>query len=358
MNPNNFVNIVGYQLEKVHTGVIKYIFEDSNIDIESKYTIIKKMFNFSNCEIDFYYEDISYIKCFPEYSFGRNTRVDLVIKIKLKDESEKFLVIEMKVHSIPYEEQFERTYKKCEECFKDNARYFLFVLGSSQVSLIPRKTHNFKVCMLNEIINIFEGILSLKNNFIYNSWLESLDEEIQRKNEIVNHLRNTSDLYDDYFWDRSYWNSLGYRTWFPLLYYIYNELRKEFDKDKTWNIYSGNNNPVMNWEEGWIFKNINGYDIEFYWEFNYEKLLLKIFNKEKKMPKDELFILKRELFEICKEVTKNCDKTQNREGIYISVCKWEFNFRKDSIKDIAESTNKIINEIHCKLKDFNYSVST
>lgn len=108
---NNFVSLVGYQLEKVHTGVIRWVLDskNTNIPVATKHEILRRIYKMTNNPINFHVNEISAISCFPEYSFGRKRKIDLVVKIDLFQKPTKYIVIEMKVDSIPYSEQLEGT---------------------------------------------------------------------------------------------------------------------------------------------------------------------------------------------------------------------------------------------------------
>ncbi|AZR71960.1 hypothetical protein BBF96_00195 [Anoxybacter fermentans] len=345
----NFVNIIGYQFEKVHTGVLRWLLDSKNrvVSIEQKYEILKRIYRICGKKIDFDQHEIANITCIPEYSFGRRRKIDLVVKIDLFKNCTKYLVIEMKVDSIPYERQLEGTYidfMQNKNCDNNDVIFLLFLFGASQVwkGLNPQ---GFVVFRLNEIIEVFSK-LDINEN-IYRDWIKALKEEDIRKNNIELNIDKTKNI-----WDGDYWKDKGYRIWFPLFYYIYNELRKTSKRFEEWDIYSGQNNPVMNWSKGWLEKNFFGSKIYFYWEFNYEAFVLKVMlDEENKMSQNNLKKLRSKIVKICEPESNGIGyQTQNRYGTYNSIYKWKFNFKEKSFSEIMIETDRILDRIHPQLE--------
>lgn len=346
---SNFVNIVGYQLEKVHTGVIRWLldFNNNEISLEQKYEVLRRIFKMCNINITFTIDNIKNIICIPEYSLGRSRKIDLVVKIDLIKNRTKFLVIEMKVDSIPYENQLIGTYDdfiEANECNKDDILFLLFLFGTSQVCLIP-PLHGFHMFRLQEILEVFSGHNIEKG--VYKDWIQALRDEDLRRTCIIQNISVTTEI-----WDDEYWKEKGYRTWFPLFYYIYHELKRYSKRVYEWNIYSGQNNPVMNWKKGWLEKNVLGGKVHFYWEFNYEDFVLKVMlNEDDKLSRDNLNILRKKVIDICKNVgVAPGNQTQNRYGLYNSIYKWKYNFKTMDLSDIMQKVESIIDNIHPELK--------
>jgi hypothetical protein len=310
------VEVIGYQYEFVHTGMIKWLLDSRNAHVneETRFNVLKTL----NEKVNFEKEDISGIKCIPEYSFGRQKKLDLVVEIELKaNTGKRYLVIEMKVDSNPTKEQlkgtYEKFYKKLDE--SSQAYYLLFLLGSSHVCKFPEDTHGFNVITLDKAIDIF-GSLNIDER-LFREWIDSLKREKERKLNIVNYLKSAPDL-----WDPAYWKEHGYRTLFSYFYYLYNELKQNFVEPKEWDIYSGNNNPVMNWEKGWLAKTYLNKEYRLYWEFNYETLYLKVEINEQNVSRDYLLTIKEKVREICRNnATPRWEKTSNRSGTCSSICK-------------------------------------
>lgn len=349
MNANNFVNVVGYQFERVHTGVIKWILDSRNqsVSLSDKYSVIKRLFDFCNKPINFNSNQIQSINCIPEYSFGRKRKIDLVIEIYLTSGETKYIVIEMKVDSIPYEEQLNGTFSDFTDSVTANDQnicFMLFLFGSSQVCEIP-SNHVFSVCRVDNIIKLFSK-LNIPEK-IYLDWLESLNEELSRFNNLMNVLPLTYNI-----WDYEFWKDYGYRPPFSLFYYFYHYLKEQSSKPLDWNIYSGSNNPVMNWSPGWQELNYKGKPVLFYWEFNYQDFVLKVnIDEQHKLSKSELTALRKDVESICKSIgVKEGYRTQNRYGVFNSLYKWNYDFLQEDFADIMNTTEELLTKIIAKLK--------
>jgi hypothetical protein len=266
-----------------------------------------------------------------------------VVEIELKaNTGKRYLVIEMKVDSIPTKEQlkgiFEKFNRKLDE--SSQAYYLLFLLGSSHVCKFPKDTHGFNVITLDKAIDIL-GSLNIDER-LFREWIDSLKREKEKKHNAVNYLKSSPNL-----WDRAYWKEHGYRTPLPYFYYLYNELKQNFTKIKEWDIYSGNNNPVMNWEKGWLAKTYLSKEYRFYWEFNYETLYLKVEINKQNVSRDDLLTIKEKVRKICRSnSTPRWEGTRNSYGTYSSICKWPFSFTKEDFREIAKETEAIISRIH------------
>lgn len=349
---SNFVDIVGYQLEKVHTGMIKWLLEkkDNSIPMDSeKFKIITRIYDIVKEKPNFTAEDVCQIKCIPEYSFGRRRKVDLVIEIHLKNKSCQYLVMEMKVDSIPEENQLVGT---CND-FIDNGKhtysntiFLLLLFGTAQVCLQPStKNHKFNTLILNQIISIFGGLKIGDKNYL--DWIDSLNCEEDRENNALYYMKQAGNP-----WDIEFLREKGYRLWFPLYYYIYNKMREKSKKSKEWKIYSGSNNAVMNlWGSGehdsWIKRTESGYDYWFYWEFNNEDFILKIaLDDNNKMDRNMLYNIRQKVSVICKNINNpNGSETKNSYANFVSVYKWHSSFEKENFNDIIYKVDNIIDII-------------
>ena len=152
-------------------------------------------------------------------------------------------------------------------------------------------------------------------------------------------------------WDEVYWREKGYRTWFPLFYYIYHELKRHSKRYYEWDIYSGQNNPVMNWRNGWLNKSILGCDVKFYWEFNYEEFVLKVLlDENNKLSQNDLNWLRDEISTLCDHETQQSGRrTQNRYGTFNSLYKWKFDFKNQDFAHIMKEVDDILDKVHSKI---------
>lgn len=347
---SNFVDIVGYQFEKVHTAVIKWLLDSNNTSIKhnEKFNVLRNIYIMCNIPIPFKSLDIKSIQCKTEVSIGKGKRVDLVVEILLKSGNKKYIVIEMKVDTIAKKDQLEATYNGFHG--KENAIFILFLFGSSQICQVPKHEH-FNTFRLNDIASVFNNINC--NHYIYTDWIESLQKELKRSQTIKGALANLT-----YIRNKDYWRENGYRTHFTAFYYLYHHLKSNSKNEIEWNIYSGNNNPIMNWEPGWLDKTISNKTITFYWEFNYEELILKVqLPKEEYISGDKLHQLKENIISIVSNIPTiqgNRVRMQSKPKIYNSLYKWKFNFLEGNFEDIMKKTEFIIKNIHPLLETSNW----
>lgn len=345
---NNFVDIVGYQLERVHTGVIAWMLDWSNPNVtpQQKYGILSRIYAAAGEPIPFGLPNIRSIVCRPEYAFGRRRKIDLVVQIGLNDDTFKHLVMEMKVDSIPYEDQLLGTredFQSDPAHTPGSALFLLLLFGSSQVCahLDP---HSFTLLRVPDILDIFAA--PSLNHHVYSDWIEALQNEMQRASHLQSRIRLAPSMSLDEH-DEQYWKRQGYRLWFPLFYYMYDELKSYSTRQNEWIIEGGGNNPVMNWRDGWLTKTVYGYPVQFYWEFNYQEFVLKVKLEEtNRMPQSELIRLKATIAQMC--VGRSLDAgrpTQNRSGIYSSLYKWSFNFKTHGLRKIMDEVDVILDTI-------------
>lgn len=62
---SNFVDIVGYQFEKVHTGAIKWLLDSSNTQIKQneKFKIIRNIYDLCYIPLPFECSNINSVEC-------------------------------------------------------------------------------------------------------------------------------------------------------------------------------------------------------------------------------------------------------------------------------------------------------
>ena len=92
----NFIDIVGYQLEKIHTGVIAWLLdsERSPLPLLEQTAVIAKLAPDTLQGVE-----LTNVKAIREYSFGRRRRIDLVLEMNRKDRTKTYLLIECKTDS-------------------------------------------------------------------------------------------------------------------------------------------------------------------------------------------------------------------------------------------------------------------
>jgi hypothetical protein len=344
---SNFVDIVGFQLEKVHTGVLKWFLETETKEttITEKYNVIESLYKYKSKKPAFKEQDIDSISCIPEWSCGRKIRIDLVIEIKLKQVSKSvWLVFEVKTDSIPYEKQLENT----RDTFikpGDDVEYFLLLVGTSMI--FERKfdgRYDFKTITNQELFDIFN---CFKNSFkpltIVIDWTDALRREISRFNNVEANLKNVP---DGNLYNRAYWEGYGYRCWFPLFFCIYEKLRKNLDFPGDWEIESGSNNPVMNWKKSWLDINCDNKNYKTYFEFHGDCYCFKVeIDKDKeKIGRDDLNQFRDNMIggiEKIQGINLSGEISQRRYGKSNTIYKWKCEFGKRNLNEIAGEVNAI-----------------
>ena len=340
VNVENFVQVVGYQLEKIHTAVINWCLElDPNEEIsDSKYQTICNIYKKIEKTAPFNKEEIKHIKGIPEFSFGRKARIDLVIEITTNNEKH-FLVCEMKVDSDPYVEQLDNTvHLSKKNLSSSNIDYLLILLGCSSVSREIGDNHShFHSIDCNDLLEIFKP--QENDSFIVLQWFESMRSEITKSKNVVEDYKK---LYPLKVKNKEAHKKLGYRPLFTLYYYLYSHIRNHFSCKSDWKVYSGGNNPVMNWEKGW--KSVGPF--KFYWEFNYLEYCFKVKIDDKEISKTQLNKLRGLLVPVLNKLEIPGKEAQKRYGKWNSIYKWKFSPATQSLAEICQIIETQINPVY------------
>ena len=338
----NYVDVIGYQFEKVHTGIIAWLMNSANspISLEEQAKIVGRFFPIM-------LSDDKLVKIIPtrEYSFGRSSRIDLVLELVFSSHNKAYILIECKVDSDASLEQLKRSEENFRKENPDgNIAAIILALGAGQFTLDGLNISGDKAINLPKAVKYFSDLPIEKNNNTYHDWINALKAEMKRMHMVDQALSNVSSP-----WDKELLNK-GYRIGFPIFYMMYDKIRQELNKgtNHNWVIYSGNNNPVMNWKDGWLPYKSKPDSIELYWEFNYDALCLKA------AIYDETALqiwgtIREDIISLCEKITKNGRKTSNKKGKWVTGYKWDFDFCKDTPEEIASKTNRILSDVHNQL---------
>ncbi|MBM3333500.1 PD-(D/E)XK nuclease family protein, partial [Candidatus Sumerlaeota bacterium] len=130
----NFVDVVGFQLERVHTGVIAWLLggEPLPLPLEERGAVLRKLEpRLSDLG------DLATLKAKREYSLGRRRRIDLVLETSFKNDKKAFLLIEFKVDSDVYLSQLEESERDFSAHEPNKPLLFVIVLalGAAQFTL-------------------------------------------------------------------------------------------------------------------------------------------------------------------------------------------------------------------------------
>ncbi|MFN1516976.1 PD-(D/E)XK nuclease family protein [Vibrio owensii] len=315
---DNYINIVGFQFEKVHTGVIKWCLDSKASPSNEQIKIIQSLYEHLKKPIPFAIDSITKIHCTPEYSFGRSVRIDLLIEIYVENSVYR-LACEMKVDSDPYEKQLDSIVEQVDGESVDSSKndYLLILIGSAAVMRNVGDQHaKFTVLTNTDLIRIFSEYNN--ESYILQDWLSALREEQQRGERVLERFELL--CASNKVWDKLAHIELGYRPFFSTYYYLYNIIRTHSAMAGDWNIYSGGNNPVMNLSTNW--KKIC--DFEFYWEFNYLEFCLKVRIDPDVTSRERLNTLRTELYPVLESIEVDGFRSQMRYGKWNSIYKWDF----------------------------------
>jgi len=350
---DNFVDIVGYQHEKIHTGMIAWLLdsERSPLTLLEQTAVISKLAPDISQGAKF-----TTVKATREYSFGRRLRIDLVLEMNREDQTKTYLLIECKTDSDVRVDQLKRS---AQEFSKENPNVpfsvIILTVGVGQFTLAHQLQEiqclGFHAIDLTRVLEIFSDLSIAGTTGLYDDWIASLRAEHARTIQIDKALAKL-----DGPWDARLLKA-GYRTGFPVFYMFYDKLRAYLDEGRfqRWSIYSGSNNPVMNWQDGWITVGSEDDAIELYWEFNKNAFCLKAVIKGKT---EEQTVarwkrwqdIRPTLIELCASCPISGRETNNKRGNWVTAYKWEFDFCNETPSAITDRTSDILSYMQKRLE--------
>ncbi len=337
---DNFVDVVGFQLEKVHTGVIAWLLDSHSSPLSrgQRALVLTKLIGEQVAEAD-----AAEVTETREYSFGRRMRVDLVLDLG----GRRYVVVECKTDSDVREDQLRKTRDAFPKARPDAECSFLLVaLGASQFTYRPGHMEElgWRAIDVPGALRIFSG-LSVKGNRIYDDWIDALQREDLRCSNIDKALAGIESPWDERLWRQ------GYRLGFPVFYAYYDKLRQHLDRGefKAWSISSGANNPEMSWDAGWVWLKQEPPEeqLGLFWEFNWQSLILKAEVGARR--RDAWPRLAEEVRRLCRSSAVGGREPRARKGRWMSVWKWDFDFCHDAVSEVCATTDKVLASVHKKL---------
>ncbi len=339
----SLVDIIGFQFERIHTGIFAWLLGNNG----SPLSLAQRSEVVSQFTPDLVKSDeIEQINTIREYSFGRRHLIDLVIEIDKQDGGRAALVIECKTDSDVNLDQLKKSkeeyWKKTQIC----PEVASLAIGASQFT-IAHKAGDFTdygiyAIDLTQTLNLFANLLPVGQNHIYDDWIAALKREQARTVQVDRTFQTMETPWDSRLRDK------GYRLGFPTFYMYYGKLRELLEESefKSWGIYGGYNNPVLNWQGAWVEIEKG---ISLYWEFNWDSFRLKAALEEDGSI-ERWRKLRPGIVKLCTQCSIKGKKTANRRGRWVSAYKWEFDFCKVLPREVINTVTTILTELYPQLQ--------
>ena len=258
----NFVYVVGYSLEKVHSGVMVNL-----VNGPHGRDLVASFWN-TLCSQPIAAMDLEQPIAVREYKTGSRSVVDLLVSFQNNQTGRKHhLLCEYKVEGTQdHKGQCQRFRNNWESSHPDEPTCFAFITTGGARYWTPPPSSCFQHVDLPDLVSLLSPYRSIP---LVHDYIEALEDE-QLRGNIASAITGLSSDEEP---------RLGYRgySWW---YAYYHSLRSMLGTPQDWDIYSGTHNPVMCWQPSWkweVSDSPNKCSIGmFYCEFNYSSLLLKL----------------------------------------------------------------------------------
>jgi hypothetical protein len=287
---------------------------------------------------------VGHPECKWEQKFGKGREIDLLVKnVKCKDD-EPILPVELKTDSGSKNKEQFRAF--CNHAETYHLPVLILALGSSSVqSLVDEEDEELRsriaIIRPRDIIEVWNDFKDDPRAYM-RDWLKAVELEDMRR-ELVMYLRKKHDGESDWWWQ------YGYRSFKCMAYYLLDKLRdilREKGIGNQWKIFDGGYNSVMsidwgdrNWQSVQDLE-----DLKWYFEFNDEKLVLKV-QREKAEPEDT-----RKWIKSAHKILENVSgsdlpmpekpKVSNCKGIWLSVMRWSLDWPNP--EHVTDQVNKVM----------------
>ena len=257
----NFVYVVGYSLEKVHSGVLARL-----VDGPHGSAVVAAFWN-ALCPQPIAPEDVKQPKAVREHKIGPRAVVDLLISFRNNQTGEKHhLVCEYKVEGTGnHDGQCQRFRDHWESKHPDEPTCFAFITTGGARFWTPPPPSCFQHVDLPALLKLLSPY---REHRLVHDYTEALEDE-QLRGALAPAVAGLSPAEK---------RELGYRS-YSWWYAYYHALRTKFAAPQEWDIYSGTRNPVMRWRPSWAWKDEESRNKcpfgMFYCEFNRSSLMLK-----------------------------------------------------------------------------------
>jgi hypothetical protein len=356
----NFVDIIGYQHERVHTGVIAWLFDScdsrrSPLPISEQAALVRRLA--PSHALD---GELDCVSAKREYSFGRRLRIDLVLELRSGNGTPTYLLIECKTDSDASIDQLKASAGAFADTHPGVAfSAILLALGAAQVTLRHQEQRlanaGYIGVDLAKAVEVFSGLSISGRSQIYDDWVAALTEEYKRAESVDESLREAKTC------DSELLVNKGYRLGRPLFYQFYDKLRHCFDGTRYagWEAGNAGNNPVLTLQEDHWLKLPTPGRIRVYWEFNWSALCFKA---QVPAPDREVWGRTRpQLVRLAQGAprlpsAKSHSQTRNKRGEWVTAYKWDFDVCMETPATIAETTSRLVVEyMHKQLPAVDWS---
>lgn len=345
MSRDNPIEIIGFQDEKVHTGLLAWLLTTDRFRSPEVHAVLRELFP-ANAPV----EDLR-VKEKREAGRGRSRRIDLVLTGSNENYGEWHSVIECKTDSDVRPKQLIGTRNDFQRWSKDTdgsrSRFLVLAVGAGEctydrVRRARKQVHraeaeHWTLLGCRDLRALLSPIEKKANDPLLTHWVNALDAEINRADRVV-----------EAFGDDAVKAELGYRRGYDLYYRYYDALRHALNPSDpgTWHIYSGANNPVLNCADSWIPREHSGGLFETYFEFNRQTLYFKASFYGHRARPAGWDAERRQLIDCC----QGGKPAKNKRGKHsASLYSWEFDFATEDPETIAKRTNAYIRDVQGSL---------
>lgn len=272
----NIVNMIGFALEKVHTGILAWLL-DTEHDAEIARALAHRLCCYGDSSPSIISEASKIVKVqsWKEHRINRRA-VDLFSVLTLNSDTEVHLIFEVKTDGrLTGNNQLKDI--RCghkEEYPKVRGKFFYVRLGSSRFFGEDNKdSAGFVVIDLEDLICLIKTLPDAKYPrlaSIIRDWVKALKAEHLRYRIAPDIVNLKAEEVEKLI------SKTGYRGSMGLFYNVYEHLKGYLEKTsfKSWGIYPGGKNPVLNWFNGWTKAGSEKFAVG--WEFNWCKFCLKM----------------------------------------------------------------------------------
>ena len=265
----NFVYVVGYSLERTHSGVLTWLLRAQ----ETRRHAAAELWNHASPDgPSVSAEDIREVTARHEAGISKKAGfLDLLVELKI--DKPRWLLVEYKVDgSGDHDRQckaFRDEWLSSEGHDEESSRFLLVTTGGARFWDTPEHWAQLEIRRLHKILEPWADIP------LIGDYREALEDERVRGDIALETVAPAMGKEEA--------ARLGYRL-YDRWYAYYHSLRKLFPAPCDWAIYSGGRNPVLNWSPAWPPHSQSSRTEcslgRLYCEFNWSRFFVKLAWKE------------------------------------------------------------------------------